>query len=87
MWWLQQQCGQQQRGQLFGVLVVVHVVAAVLVRAIGRGSEAAERSFDDLVSVGQRCLWCVIFPSFNGSFSPPPSWFRTFGGSVLACVT
>ena len=24
MWWLQQQCGQQQRGQLFGVLVVVH---------------------------------------------------------------
>ena len=42
-WWLQQHGGQQQRGQLFGVLVVVHVVAAVLVRAIGRGSEAAER--------------------------------------------
>ena len=42
-WWLQQQCGQQQRGQLFSVVVVVRVVAAVLVRAIGRASEAAER--------------------------------------------
>ena len=42
-WWLQQQCGQQQRGQLFSVIVVVRVVAAVLVRAIGRASEAAER--------------------------------------------
>ena len=42
-WWLQQHGGQQQRGQLFVVLVVVRVVAAVLVRAIGRGSEAAER--------------------------------------------
>ena len=51
MWWLQQQCGQQQRGQLFGVLVVVRVVAAVLVRAIGEGSEAAERSFCGLVRV------------------------------------
>ena len=40
---LQQQCGQQQRGQLFSVVMVVRVVAAVLVRAIGRGSEAAER--------------------------------------------
>ena len=44
-WWMQQQCGQQQRGQLFGVLVVVRVVAAVRVGAIGEGSEAAERSF------------------------------------------
>ena len=43
MWWLQQHGGQQQRGQLFVVHVVVRVVAAVLVRAIGRGSEAAER--------------------------------------------
>ena len=42
-WWLQQQCGQQQRGQLFSVIVMVRVVAAVLVRAIGCGSEAAER--------------------------------------------
>ena len=42
-WWLQQHGGQQQRGQLFVVLVVVRVVAAVLVRAVGRGSEAAER--------------------------------------------
>ena len=36
MWWLQQHGGQQQLGQLFGVLVVVYVVAAVLVRARGR---------------------------------------------------
>ena len=41
--------------------VVVHVVAGVLMRGIGRGSEVAERSFCDLVRVGQRCLWCVIF--------------------------
>ena len=34
MWWLQQQCGQHQRGQLFGVLVVVRVITAVLVRVI-----------------------------------------------------
>ena len=88
IWWLQQQCGQQQCGQLFGVLVVIHVVAAVLVCAIGCacGSEAAERSFCDLVSVGQRCLWCVIFPSFNGSCASLPPWFRTLVGSVLACV-
>ena len=45
MWWLRQQCGQQQHAQLFGVLMVVCVLAAVLVRAIGEGSEAAERSF------------------------------------------
>ena len=32
MWWLQQHGGQQQHGQLFGVIVVVRVVAAVLVR-------------------------------------------------------
>ena len=42
-WWLQQHGGQQQHGQLFGVLVVVRVAAAVLERAIGRASEAAER--------------------------------------------
>ena len=42
MWWLQQHGGQQQRGLLFGVLVVVCVVAAVLVRAIGEGSEVAQ---------------------------------------------
>ena len=34
---------------------VVHVVAAVLVRAIGEGSEVVERSFCGLVSVGQPC--------------------------------
>ena len=56
MWWLQQQYGQQQHGQLFGVLMMVRVVAAVRVRAIGEGSEAAERSFGGLVHVGQSVL-------------------------------
>ena len=41
--------------------VVVNVVAGVIMRGIGRGSEVAERSFCDPVRVGQRCLWCVIF--------------------------
>ena len=45
IWWLQQHGGQQQRGQLFGVLVVVRdrVVVAVLTSAIGSGPEVAER--------------------------------------------
>ena len=84
MWWLQQQCGQQQLGQLFGVLVVVRVVAVVLVCAIGRGSEAAERSFGGLVRVGELCSRRVILASFNGSCASPDAWFRTLGGSVLA---
>ena len=33
IWWLQQHGGQQQRGQLYLVLVVARLVAAVLVRA------------------------------------------------------
>ena len=80
IWWLQQHGGQQQRGQLFGVLVVVHVVTAVLVRAIGRGSEVAERPICDLVHVGQHRM---ILPSSSGPFSPPPPWFRTFLGFTL----
>ena len=63
IWWLQQYGGQQQRGQLFGMLLVVRVVAAVLVRAIGEGSEAAERSFCGLVRVGQQCSRSVILAS------------------------
>ena len=55
MWWLQQHGGQQQHGQLFGVLVVVRMVAAVLVRATGEGSEVAERSFCGPVRVGHSC--------------------------------
>ena len=43
MWWVLQQSGQQQRGQLFRVLVVVRVVVAVLTSAIGSGPEVAER--------------------------------------------
>ena len=87
MWWLQQQCGQQQRGQLFGVLWLVHVVVAVLASAIGRGSEVAGRSFCDLVHVGQQCSRRMILASFNGSCASLHAWFRTLGGSVLACVT
>ena len=87
MWWLQQHGGQQQHGQLFGVVVVVRVVAAVLVRAIGEGSEVAERSFCGLVRVGQQCSRRVILPSSSGPFLPPPPWFRTFLGFILTCVT
>ena len=86
MWWLQQQCGQQQRGQLFGVLLTVRVVAAVLVRAIREGSEAAERSICDLVHVGELCSRRVILASFNGSCTSLHAWFRTLGVSVLACA-
>ena len=86
MWWLQQHGGQQQRGQDFGVLVVACAAAAVLVRAIGEGSEAAERSFRGLVRVGQQCSKRVILPSSSGPFSPPLPWFKTFGGSILVCV-
>ena len=78
MWWL------QQRGQLFGVLLMVRVVAAVLVRAIREGSEAAERSICGLVHVGELCSQCVILASFNGLCASLDAWFRTIGGSVLA---
>ena len=44
-----QQGGQQQRGQLFGVLWLIRVVVAVLASA-GRGSEPAERSFGGLLA-------------------------------------
>ena len=55
-WWLQQHGGQQQCGQLFGVLWLVCLVAAVLASVVGRGMEVAEWSFCDLVCVGQPCL-------------------------------
>ena len=84
MWWLQQHGGQQQRGQDFGVLVVACAAAAVLVRAIREGSEAAERSICDLVHVGELCSRRVILASFNGSCASLDAWFRTLGGSVLA---
>ena len=84
MWWLQQQCGQQQRGQLFGVLWLVHVVVAVLASAIGRGSKVAERSNCDLISFGRQCSQRVILPSSNGSHASLPPWFWTLGRSVLA---
>ena len=87
MWWLQQQCGQQQRGQLFGVLLMAREVAAVLVRAIREGSEAAERSICGLVHVGELCSRRAILPSSNGSCASLPPWFRTLGGFILACVT
>ena len=84
MWWLQQQSGQQQRGQLFRVLVVARVVAAVLMRAIGRASDKDERPFGGLVHVGELCSRRVILASFNGSCASLDAWFRTLGGSVLA---
>ena len=86
MWWLQQQCGQQQRGQLFGVLLMVRVVAAVLVRAIREGSEAAERSICGLVHVGELCSRRAILPSSNGLCASLHAWIRTLGGCVLACA-
>ena len=70
MWWVQQQCGQQQRGQLFHVLVVVRVVVAVLTRSVGRGSEVARRLFSGLVRVGRLCLRRMICPSSSGPLSP-----------------
>ena len=86
MWWLQQHGGQQQYGQLFGVLCLVHVAVAVLANAIGRGSEVAGRSFCDLVRVGRLCSRRVILVSFNGPFASLHAWFRTLGGCVLACA-
>ena len=87
MWWLQQQCGQQQRGQLFRVLVVVRMVVVVLTSAVGLGLEVAQRSFCGLVSVGQPCSRRAILPSSNGSCGSLHPWFRTLDGSILACVT
>ena len=86
MWWLQQQCGQQQLGQLFRVLVVVRMVVAVLTSAVGLGLEVAQRSFCGLVSVGQPCSRRAILPSSNGSCASLHPWFRTLDGSILAWV-
>ena len=79
MWWLQQQCDQQQLGQLFRVLVVARVVAAVLMRAIGRASDKDERPFGGLVHVGELCSRRAILPSSNGSCASLHAWFRTLG--------
>ena len=79
--------GQQQRGQLFGVLWLVHVAVAVLESAIGRGAEAAERSFGDHVHVGRPCLQRVILPTSSGLCASLSSWFRTLGGFIVTCVT
>ena len=87
IWWLQQHGGQQQRGQLLRVLVVVRVVVAVLTNAIGNGPKVAKRCFGDLVRVGQQRSQRVILPSSSGPFSPLHAWFRTLGGFVLVCVT
>ena len=87
MWWLQQQSGQQQRGQLFSVLAVVRVVAAVLMRAIGRGSGVVERPFCGLVHVGQPCSHRMILPSSSGPFSPPRPWFRMLSGCIETSVS
>ena len=86
IWWLQQHGGQQQCGQLFGVPWLVCLVAAVLASVVGRRMEVAGWSFCDLVCVGQPCSHRMILPSSSGPFSPPPPWFWTLGGSVLACV-
>ena len=83
IWWLQQHGGQQQRGQLYLVLVVARLVAAALVRAIRHGLEAAERSFGDPVRAGRPCLWRVILPPSNGSCASLSSWFRTLDGSMF----
>ena len=86
-WWMQQQCGQQQHGHLFGVLLMVHVLAAVLVRAIREGSEAAERSLCGLVRVGQQCSRRVILVSCSGSCARLPKAFSTLGGLIRTYVT
>jgi hypothetical protein len=87
IWRLQQHGSQQQRGQLFGVLWLIRVVVAVLASAIGRGSEAAERSFGGLLRVGWPCSQRMIPQSSAGSCAPLPQWFRSLAGCNLACVT
>ena len=80
IWWLQQHGGQQQRGQLFGVLWLIRVVVAVLASAIGRGSEAAERSFGALLRVGWPCSQRMIRVLCSGSCARLREALWTLGG-------
>ena len=45
IWWLQELCGWQQRGQLFGTLAMVGVVAALVAGAAWLSIDEAEQRF------------------------------------------
>ena len=53
-WWLHELGGQQWRGQLFGVMAIDRVLAALLTSSAALCIDEAERRFGDLVGRGQR---------------------------------
>ena len=86
MWWLQELGGWQRRGQLFGTLAMVDVIAATVADAAWLSIDEAERRFCDLSRRGRPCSRCMILVSCSGSCARLPQAFRTLGGSIRTCV-
>ena len=55
MWWLQELGGWQRRGQLFGTLAMVDVIAATVAVAAWLSIDEAERRFCGLSRCGRPC--------------------------------
>ena len=87
IWWLQELGGCQQRGQLFGTLAMVVVIAAMVAVAAWLSIDEAERRFCYLSRGGRPCSRRMILVSCSGSCARLPQAFRTLGGSMLTCVT
>ena len=85
-WWLQEHRGWQRRGQLFGMLVMVDVIAATVAGAAWLSIDEAERRFCDLGRCGRPCSRCMILVSCSGSCARLPQAFRTLGGSIRTCA-
>ena len=82
-WWLQELGGWQQRGQLFGTLATIHLVAAVVAGACWMIIDESELRFRDLGGCGRPCA--VV--SCSGSCARLPEAFWTLGGSIRTCVS
>ena len=86
IWWLQELGGWQQRGQLFGTLAMVAVIAAMVAVAACLLIDEAARRFCGLGRRGRPCSRCMIPVSCGGSCARLPHAFRTLGGSIRTCV-
>ena len=86
-WWLQELGDWQRRGQLFGTLTMVAVVAAMVAVAAWSSIDEDEHRFCDLGRCGRPCSRCMILVSCSGSCARLPEAFWTLGSCILTCAT
>ena len=87
IWWLQQLGEQQQRNQLFSMLAMVVLVAAVVVGACWLIIDEAERRVCDLGRHGRPCSRRMILVSCSGSCARLTEAFWTRDGCIFTCAT